>query len=321
MNLQKNTLVTFMHSALLQHRAGYFEVKLFLLLLLSAFTQISFGREKPMIIPFKLTKHNNISVQAILNETDTVNLMFHTAASSVTLIESAAAKIKSIKFAGQDTVKSWGGESAARFSSNNSIHIGKIKFSNISIWENKHSGQETDGKFGMDLFKDKVIKIDFEKNVLIVSSALPGNMKKYEKHKLAFENEMMFLEASLRTGDAVLKNAFLLHSGYSGSLLLDDKFVNDNKIDQALKVTGEKKLQDSYGNTIKTIQAVLPLFKIGSMELTNVPVGFFSGSLGMQKISVIGGDVLKRFTIIIDSKRGYIYLKPNKLKTENYSTS
>ena len=31
-------------------------------------------------IPFVLTDANNISIQSILNETDTLNLMFHTAA-------------------------------------------------------------------------------------------------------------------------------------------------------------------------------------------------------------------------------------------------
>jgi hypothetical protein len=227
--------------------------------------------------------------------------MFHT----------AAAKIKSLRFTNTDTVKSWGGESAARFSENNSIQIGGVQFNNISIWENKYSGQETDGKFGLDLFKGKFIKLDFSKNVMVVSTAFPGNIKKYEKHKLVFENDMMFLKAGIKIRDTTLENSFLIHSGYSGSVLLDDQFVSSNKIDESVKITGEKKLQDSYGNTIKTIQAVLPEFKIGTMNLFDVEVGFFSGSLGMQKISVIGGDILKRFTIIIDSKREYIYLKLN----------
>lgn len=130
---------------------------------------------------------------------------------------------------------------------------------------------------------------------------------------------MMFLEANFIIGNTVLKNTFLIHSGYSGSILVDDKFANDNKLHETLKITGEKKLQDSYGNIIKTIQAVLPVFKIGTIKLSNVPVVFFAGSLGRQEISVIGGDVLKRFTIIIDSKREYIYLNPNKLKTEEYA--
>jgi hypothetical protein len=69
------------------------------------------------------------------------------------------------------------------------------------------------------------------------------------------------------------------------------------------------------------MKAILPALKIGTVKLSNVPVGFFSGALGRQKMSVLGGDILKRFNIIIDSKREYIYLKPNKLKKEEYTKS
>ena len=282
-----------------------------ILLLLSISILSASGQKKSMSIPFKLTKYNNISVQAVLNKTDTVTLMLHTAASSVTLIESAVSKIKSLTFTDTDTVKSWGGKNAARFSENNSLQIGKFQFNNISIWENKYSGQETDGKFGLDLFKDKYVKLDFRNRVLVISTALPGNIKNFEKHKLIVENDMMFLKAVITVQDTSMENNFLIHSGYSGSILLDDQFVSTCKLDDRLKKTGEKNLQDSYGNTIKTIEAVIPEFNIGTIKLFEVPVGFFPGSLGIQKMSVIGGNILKKFIIIIDPKREYIYLIPN----------
>ncbi len=74
-------------------------------------------------IPFVLTEYNNISVTAVVNGRDTVHLMLHTAASSVTLIEEATQRVKSITFNGTDTgVKSWGGqENSSRFSNHNSL--------------------------------------------------------------------------------------------------------------------------------------------------------------------------------------------------------
>lgn len=296
------------------------KIKLYAFIVLLPFCKTSFGQEKKIVIPFQLTEYNNISVQAILNEKDTVNLMFHTAASSVTLTEDAVKKITSLTFnTVTEGVKSWGGETnAARLSENNSLQIGAMQFKGISIWENKYSGQKTDGKFGIDLFKDHVIKLDFEKNRLIITPALPKDIHTYEKLKLAVENDMMFLEASCKIDTTVFKNKFLIHSGYSGGILFDDKFADDNKLGETLKIIGEKELKDSYGNILKTMKAVLPVLKIGTVQLHNVPVGFFSGALGRQKMSVLGGDILKRFQIIIDSKRAYIYLKPNKLKKEKY---
>lgn len=297
--------------------------KFYTLIILITFCQNIFGQEKEIIIPFKLTEYNNISIQATLNEKDTVNLMFHTAANSVTLIEDATKKIKSLNFNNNtEGVKSWGGETnSSRLSENNSIQIGELKFKGISIWENKYSGPHTDGKFGIDLFKDKVLKLDFERNILIISSLLPNDVRRYQKLKLVFEDEMMFLEASFKINNMVKKNRFIIHSGYSGDLLFDDKFASDNQMEVNLKITGEKELKDSYGNVLKTMKAIIPYLEIGTVKLSNVPVGFFSGAIGRQKMSVMGGDILKRFNIIIDSKREYIYLKPNKLKNIEYTKS
>ena len=87
---------------------------------------ITTGQTQILRIPFQLTPHNNIAISTILNETDTVSLMFHTAASDVTLTEDATKKLKSLRFSGTtDGIKSWGGaENTARYSARNSLRIG-----------------------------------------------------------------------------------------------------------------------------------------------------------------------------------------------------
>ncbi len=295
-------------------------LKIYTFLFLYFMPQFVLGQKKVVVIPFKLTTFNNISIKAILNKTDTVNLMFHTAASDVTLTENATQKIKSITFnKSTEGIKSWGGsENEARLSEHNILEIGELSFKEISIWENKNSGQETDGKFGLNLFKDKVIQIDFDKLQLKIRETLPKKTKKYEKLNLAFKNEMMFVDANCSVNDTVYINYFLIHSGYSGSILFDDKFVAENAFSTKLKITGTKELKDSYGNIVKTQKAILPNFKIGKINLSNVPVGFFEGAIGRQKMSIIGGDLLKRFNMIIDAKREFIYIKTNKLKKQKF---
>jgi hypothetical protein len=272
------------------------------------------------IIPFELTPHNNISVKAILNRRDTVHLMFHTAASDLTLTEEATGKIKSLKYEGTDSVKSWGGSSnASRFSKGNFLQIGDREWKEVSIWENKNSGPGTDGKFGTDLFANQVIEIDFERKRIILHAGLPAKTAQYEKLKLDFENDMLFIEASCTIGTSTFRNRFLLHSGYSGGILFDDKFAADNRLGDKLTIVGEKSLKDSYGNILKTKKAILPTLVIGRENLSDVPAGFFEGAIGRQKMSIFGGDLLKRFNIIIDEKRAFIYLKANQLKELAYT--
>lgn len=294
-------------------------MNLFKLVVLLCLSQIARGQEREYVIPFTLTSYNNLSVQAILNQKDTVELMFHTAASSVTLTEETMNKIKTLRFDGADSVSSWGGAgNTSRYSKGNSLQIGQLNWENLSIWEDKNSGQNTDGKFGINLFENKVVELDFDKKIIILRSSLPDNIGTFEKLKLTYKNEMLFVEAGCEIGDTVVQNRFLLHSGYSGAVLLDDKFVSDNAIDQKLKIVDEKELKDSFGHIIKTKRAILPAFVLGKEKLDHVPVGFFQGAIGRQKMSILGGDVLKRFNIIIDAQREYIYLKSNHFKKDAY---
>ena len=105
-------------------------------------------------------------------------------------------------------------------------------------------------------------------------------------------------------------NKFLIHSGYSGGILLDDAFAASAGVDGKIKITDESSLKDSFGNTIKVKKGILPVFALGSAKLTNVPAGFFAGALGRQKLSVLGGDVLKQFNLIFDVAKNDLYIAP-----------
>lgn len=292
--------------------------RLYLSAILAILFQFAQAQEK-YIIPFEITEYNNLAVQAVLNHTDTVKLMFHTASSSVTLTEDAIRKIKSLHFDRTDTVSSWGGGgNTARFSAGNALQIGSLEWNNVSIWENKNSGHGTDGKFGTDLFENRVVEIDFDKKQMVLHASLPRKARKYGQLRLVFKNDLLFVEAACETGKETLSRQFLLHSGYSGALLLDDQFVADHELGKILETAGEKELKDSYGNVLKTKKVILPALVIGKQKLADVPAGFFDGAIGRQKMSIMGFDILKRFNLIIDAKRAYIYLQPNRLKNTNY---
>jgi hypothetical protein len=284
-----------------------------ILSLLLSFHVATHAQEKPIVIPFEITKYNNLSVPVLLNQKDSVHLMLHTAASSVNLIEESVKKLNSLHFNRTDSVKSWGGSgNTSRFSPGNTLQIGKLTCGQVPIWEDKYSGHGTDGKFGLGLFKDKVIEIDFDKKVIILYTSLPSKTKRYTKLKAAFDNDMLFVQAICNTGHDTVSNRFLIHSGYSGGVLFDDKFAADHKLNEHLQVTDTKEMLDAFGNKLKTRKAILPGFTLGKTTLTNAPASFFEGALGRQKMSFIGGDIIKRFNIIIDANRTFVYIRPNK---------
>lgn len=269
-------------------------------------------------ISFRLSSHNNIIIKALLNGKDSLNLMFHTGTSSLSLIKSSGPKLNSIKWSSETEVQSWGGSSSARFSENNSLKIGGIIWDSLPIWENENSGPETDGKFGPNFFAGKVLEFDFEKNYIFLHDSLPNTISQFSKLGLTNDEGSLFMEAWTSIDTNRYKNKFLIHSGFGGSVLFDDAFSAKHKLGEQLEIFKESELRDSYGNVLKTKKAILPHFQIAEFILQDLPIGFFEGAIGRQKMSVIGGDILKRFHIILDSKRQFIYLKPNSLMNLAY---
>ena len=277
------------------------------------------GQEKAYVIPFTLTEHNNLSVTAILNGHDTLELMFHTANYGLDLTAVSIKRLADVQFERTDTVKSWGGNAnESRESHHNALKIGELEWPDIPLWEDVNSGQGTDGKFGPDLFAGKTIEINYDQRVLVIRDSLPAMSRKYTRLKLAYEKHTMFLEATCTIGGEAYVNRFMIHSGYFGAILLDDDFVARTRAAERLKIIGEKDIKDSYGHVLKTEKALLPTLVIGGKKLHDVPVGFFHGAIGRQKMSIIGGDILKRFNLIIDARREYIYLKPSRLMKTAY---
>lgn len=284
------------------------------LLISCLFSSASFAQESDdaIKIPFELTSHNNIAIKGLINDIDSVVLMFHTAASSLTLTTEVSKSLTSIDWTEETEVNSWGGSSNARFSASNKLTIGTMVWDSLQVWETQNSGPTTDGKFGPNLFDGYVIEIDFNQNLITLHRALPEKISEYTKTELIYENEFMFISGTSTIDSTDYENRFLIHSGYGGTILYDDAFVAKSEIGSLIKITDEKELKDSYGNVIKTKKGSLPLFKIGDEILSDITVGFFEGSIGRQTMSVMGGDLIKRFNWIIDVDRNVAYLQPNQ---------
>lgn len=264
-------------------------------------------------IPFKLTKWNNISVPAIVNNDSQVNLMFHTATSDASLTTEAFRALPSTDSAKEVDVETWTGSSTTAFSKGNSLSIGPLLLEDVTIFRSRQSGHETDGKFGPPQLDCDFIEVDWANNLLCLHESLPEKVQGWKRLPARVENGVMFIDGNLQLGEHQVSHSFMLHSGYSGFALLDDEFVARQEAIQQLEIIEESKLTDSSGKTLKTQKAILPTFFVDGAEFRNVPVSFFSGAIGRQKISVLGGDFLKRFHLLFDLESHSLYLAKSDL--------
>ncbi|OYU92716.1 MAG: hypothetical protein CFE21_22965, partial [Bacteroidetes bacterium B1(2017)] len=249
-------------------------------------------------LSFRLNKQSNICIKARINNSDTLTLMFHTSSTGVTITKESLKEKILLKNKQNTNIQTWGGRADAEFSEHNTLFINKLTWTDLTIFVNENSGPETDGKFGYDLFTEKIVSIDYDKNLIMVNENLPKNLKGYQKMKLFFSNGSMFIEGKLEIGDEVYQDKFMFHSGYGGAILLDPQIAEKYNM-KSLKTISTSELKDSYGNVFKIETKLLPKAKIGKKTIKNVPLSFAARSSDIP-MKVFGNDLLKRFNVIFD---------------------
>ncbi len=269
-------------------------------------------------IPFRLTPWNNISIPAILNDSFAIRLMLHTAADEASLTESALEQLPEINLDAVADVESWGGSSQTSFGRGFSLTIGPLRLDDVTIFQSARSGHHTDGKLGPSQLKSPVIEIDFDRSEIKLHDRVPSKVTDWDRLDINIDNGMMFIEGRIPTGERAIRQQFLIHSGYSGFMLLDDTFVENHPTIKQLDVIEESKVTDSSGHEIKTLKSKLPRFAVGAQEFEDVHVSFFAGSLAGQKFSLVGGDFLKRFNLVFDLPQSTLYLRSNQHRYAEY---
>lgn len=257
------------------------------------------------IIPFRVTKYNNIIIKVLVNNKDSLNLMFQIAMEDASISPERLNPAKSIVFENE-------------VSENNFLKIGNLNFENIKFYENELTGHEADGKIGTGVFKGKIYQIDYDNTQFVIYDSLP-NLNDYQK-MLFTKNEygQIFITCNNIIENESTEASFLLQSGYSGGLIYSNEFADSKKLSKKLKITGEKTLRNSANQSITTMQGVLPFLGISDLILKDVSAGFFTGEIKKQTANYFGADLLRRFNWIFDMETLVVYIRPSKYYNEPY---
>ncbi|MDH0674230.1 hypothetical protein N5D03_06730 [Empedobacter sp. GD03861] len=286
------------------------------------FTIISitiFGQNIVKEIPFRLTKYNNILVPVIINQKDTVQLMLHTGSDYITIIEDSYKKMKSISISDTlNNVTSWAGYSDMKMSQSNVIKFGNEEFSKIPIFIDKQSGHESDGKIGLKFFEGKYFEINFDENKLYVYDKAPTKLKKYTKLNSRYSQETLYIKAFPFIDKKPIETEFMIHTGFSGALMISDDFVKEYKLLEKFEIIGESKLNDAAGNVILSKKSILPNFELANQTFKNVPMSFFDSTIKIQHKNIMGGDLIKRFNLILNPEKDILYVKKSKYYKDEY---
>ncbi len=107
------------------------------------------------IIPFRITKYNNLIVKTQVNNKDSLDLMFQIAMEEASISPERKRSADHILF-------------TDGISDGNTVSIGKNIYQDIRFFDNELTGHEADGKIGTGIFKGKIFGIDYDNSRFII---------------------------------------------------------------------------------------------------------------------------------------------------------
>ena len=261
-------------------------------------------------IPFRMNGQHNIYVKAVFNKTDTLNLNFDTGTTALVLINSV--------------LKSKLTATPKLYTDDYSLQIGQTTYQ-TKVYDAELTAQETDGRFGWDLFKNKIVELDYDKRLLIVHLKLPASVatsKQYTKLTLEFSKDLMLVPSSIAQSGVVNNALFLFDTGYQRTAMLDDELLQQSGFPTAkMAVIKKVVMKGAQGNEIPVLTTNLARLRIGKYTLKNVPVQQLTTNkpLKNKNIHILGNEVLKRFNTFLDLQANVVYLKPNHFYHASYT--
>ena len=227
-----------------------------------------------------------IIFKATLNDSIPLNVMFDTGGSSsdILLSDSLAELLA-------DTMAN--------------LQIGAYKSTcPIDVRDKNHpSLRYFDAMIGWQFFKDKIIEISYQHKYIRELDSIPVSNDFFP---IRMDNQLKIPVKVYVQGKCIEDN-ILVDTGNNGSVSLGKYFIDRYEID----------LTDAYHGTSMTTGGLLPG---GSIPVDSIVLGRFAlpdviisfSTMGNPRMKMIGNRVLEHFTVILDLKNYYLYLKPNE---------
>jgi hypothetical protein len=180
-------------------------------------------------------------------------------------------------------------------------------------------GLNVHGILGAEVFKGHIIKIDYVKQVLTVydpSVFREPDFKKYERVPIEVVRSKPYIKIPSKINkDSTVQLKLLMDTGASLSLLLHAYSTPGLDIPKQV-IKGN--IGNGLGGTIDGYIGRVNVLNFGALSIGNIITHFHELNLDTdsvflnQRNGLIGGDVLSRFTVVIDFNRENAYFLPNR---------
>lgn len=238
---------------------------------------------------------------------------------------------KEIEFSNVEkiTLRGLGSEDAIEGlkSTNNILEIGAMKSKNHLLYIvldqefnlSSHVGIPVNGIIGYQFFKNNLVEINYEKKRVIVHSDIEKNRnkieKKFEKVAITIERLKPYIINTVTIDSVALPVKLLIDIGNSDALWL---FENRSQLIKIPAKNFEDYLGQGFSGDVEGRRAKISKFQMSKFEFHN-PLVAFPDSSSIRNVKMVpgrmgsvGGEILRRFSVVFDYTNGFFYLKKNK---------
>ena len=187
-------------------------------------------------------------------------------------------------------------------------------------------GIPVNGIIGYHFFKNHLVEINYSKKKIIVyendKKVKKRIDKKFISENISLENNKPYYNSDITSELSIFPSKLLLDSGNSDAIWI---FSNKNSTIPLPKITIDDYLGRGFSGNIYGLRGRVSSMKFGDIKFEN-PIATFPDSASIKdvvlvkdRVGSIGGEILKRFTIIFDYPNRKIYTKKNLNYKEPFS--
>lgn len=238
---------------------------------------------------------------------------------------------KEVKFSNIEkiTLRGLGSEDAIEGlkSTHNVLEIEGVKSNNHLLYIvldqefnlSSHVGIPVNGIIGYQFFKNNLVEINYERKRIIVHRDIKKNKnrieKKFDKVAITIEKLKPYFISKVTIDSIEFPAKLLIDIGNSDALWL---FENRSSAIKIPAKNFEDYLGKGFSGDIEGRRAKISKFMMSKFEFHN-PIVAFPDSSSVRNVKMVpgrvgsvGGEILRRFSVIFDYTNGFLYLKKNK---------
>lgn len=181
----------------------------------------------------------------------------------------------------------------------------------------ENMGDEIYGIIGYDIFSRFVVEIRYDsKKLVLYDPATYRPKKRFTKVPIDIRNSKPFLNTSISQKQETSSLDIMVDTGASHAALLDFSSTNSEKYLPSNKII--TRLGTGIGGEIPGYLSRLDNLSIAEFSFDSVLFsapfeGIYNKSIKRgSEYGTIGGELLRRFNVIIDYKNGFMYLEKSK---------